>query len=89
MNICPPFRALVYAMFIPSYDEWVRDYQTEEKVKAGSNDLFISVYLPYCDTFVTDNGSRRSPCERSRLPPVSRTKVLSYEDFCARFLVTA
>jgi hypothetical protein len=89
MNICPPFRALVYAMFIPWYDEWIRDYQTGEKVKAGSNDLFMSVYLPYCDTFVTDDGDQEKSLRAVATAAGLETKVLSYEDFCARFLVTA
>jgi hypothetical protein len=88
MSVCPPFRALVYAMFIPWYHEWIRDYQTGERLKAGTNDLFMSVYLPYCDTFVTDDDDQERSLQAAATAAGLETKVLSYNDFCASFLVT-
>jgi len=87
MSVCPPFRALVYAMFIPWYNTAVRDYLAGEKLSAGSNDLFMSVYLPYCDWFVT-NDSGQEKCLREVAAVTGlETEVLSYDDFCDRFLV--
>jgi hypothetical protein len=61
MRACPPFRSLVYATFVPWFNNMVRDYVAGQKLNAGSNDLFMSVYLPYCDWFVTDDpGQERS-----------------------------
>jgi hypothetical protein len=61
MRVCPPFRSLVYAMFVPWYSNAVRDYHAGEKLNAGFNDLFMSVYLPYCDQFVTaDAGQEKA-----------------------------
>ncbi len=87
MSVCPPFRALVYAMFVPWYDEGVRDYQTGEKLKAGTNDLFMSVYLPYCDTFVTGDGDQEKSLRAVATAAGLETKILSYDDFCASFSV--
>ena len=36
MAVCPPFRALIYARFMPWYNTAVRDYLAGEKLNAGS-----------------------------------------------------
>ena len=52
-DACPPFRALIYAMLMSWYDLGVCDPHVGERFKAGGNNLFMSIYLPYCDKFVT------------------------------------
>jgi hypothetical protein len=80
---CPPFLALVYAVFLPWYNNAVRDPKTGERVIAGSNDLYMSVYLPYVDIFVTDDEDQEKALrEVARLAKLE-TKVLSYDDFAA------
>lgn len=90
MDVCPPFRALIYAMLMSWYDLGVRDPHIGEKFKAGRNDLFMSVYLPYCDMFVTDEKYReQEKCLREVVALAGlETRVLSYDDFCNSFLVT-
>jgi hypothetical protein len=91
METCPPFRALIYAMLMSWYDLGVRDPHVGEKFKAGGNDLFMSIYLPYCDKFVTAEKNReQEKCLREVASVVGlETEVLSYDDFCDSFLVTA
>jgi hypothetical protein len=80
---CPPFLALIYAAFLPWYNNAVRDPNTGEKVLAHSNDLYMSVYLPYVDMFVTDDAdSEKALREVARLAKLE-TQILSYKDFCA------
>jgi len=51
---CPPFRALLLAICVAQYDLVIReDYGT--KPSSHRNDLFMAVYLPYCDEFVSDD----------------------------------
>jgi hypothetical protein len=90
MRVCPPFRSLIYAMFIPWYNTAVRDYPAGEKLSAGSNDLFMSVYLPYCDKFVTaEKKGQQEKCLREIVAVAGlQTEVLSYDDFCQSLLVT-
>ena len=38
MHVCPPFRSLIYAMFIPWYNTAVRDYFAGQTFDAGIND---------------------------------------------------
>jgi len=85
---CPPFLALIYAKFLPWYNNAVRNPNTGERVIAGSNDLYMSVYLPYVDMFVTDDEDQeRALREVARLAKLE-TKVLSYKDFCATLPVS-
>jgi hypothetical protein len=90
MDVCPPFRSLVYARFIPWYNRAVRDYSAGERLSAGSNDLFMSVYLPYCDQFVTAEKNReQEKCLREVAAVAGLdTEILSYDDFFEGFLVT-
>ena len=85
---CPPFLALIYAVFLPWYNNAVRDPNTGERVIAGSNDLYMSVYLPYVDMFVTDDQDQEKALrEVARLAKLE-TKILSYDDFCATLPVS-
>ncbi len=90
MNVCPPFRALLYGMQLSWYDLSVRDRRVGQKFQAGRNDMFMSVYLPYCDQFVTaEEKGEQEKCLREIVKLAGlETQVLSYDDFCNRFLVT-
>lgn len=85
---CPPFRSLIYAMVMSWYDLGVRD-AAGEKFKAGGNDQFMSVYLPYCHKFVTaEKNGEQEKCLREIVTLAGlKTEVLSYDDFCDSFLV--
>ncbi|MFZ0320765.1 MAG: hypothetical protein WAL56_16690 [Candidatus Sulfotelmatobacter sp.] len=91
MNACPPFRALVYAKFIPWYNTAVREYSVGDELSAGANDLYMSVYLPYCDMFITGEkyGEQEKCLREVAVAAGLETKVLSYDDFCDNFLVAA
>jgi hypothetical protein len=91
MEACPPFRALVYAMIMSWYDLGVRDPHVGEKFKAGGNDLFMSIYLPYCDIFVTaeKNGEQEKCLREVAFLAGLEMGILSYDAFCDSFLVTA
>lgn len=86
---CPPFLSLIYAVFaVPWYNNAARDPSTGERVIAGSNDLYMSVYLPYVDMFVTDDTDQEKALrEVARLAKLE-TKILSYDDFCATLPVS-
>jgi hypothetical protein len=89
MGVCPPFRALIYGMLMSWYDLAVRDRHAGEKFKAGRNDMFMSVYLRYCDKFVTteQNGEQEKCLREVAIVAGLQTETLSYDDFCESFLV--
>jgi hypothetical protein len=83
VDSCPPFLSLIYAEFVPWYNNAVRDPKTGERVIAHSNDLYMSVYLPYVDLFVTDDTDAEKALHEVARLAKSETKILSYDDFCA------
>ncbi|MHB1938584.1 MAG: hypothetical protein ACYCOR_18685 [Acidobacteriaceae bacterium] len=89
VEACPPFRCAVYAILMAWYDRSLREYQGGERFLAGRNDLFMAVYLPYCNQFISaeENGQQgKCLAEVARLANVA-TLVRSYDDFCSGLLV--
>lgn len=50
---CPPFRALLAALMVAQFDRAITPDQPPRF--AGRNDLFMSVYLPYCHEFISND----------------------------------
>jgi len=85
-DACPPFGALMVALFVAQYDRCVRPQNAGPSLRAGRNDTFMAICLPYCEQFVT-NDARQLRCFKEvvsicKLPVV----VESYDDFRSRFL---
>ncbi len=53
-EVCPPIRALLMAIFVSVYHLSVREVGKRHP-EPQRNDMFMSVYLPYCDEFVSDD----------------------------------
>jgi hypothetical protein len=53
---------------------------------AGRNDLFMAVYLPYCDVFVTDDVGQQNALRAIAQEVGLGVKILSYPDFRAELL---
>lgn len=89
IDICPPFRAVLYALALTWYDRCIRP-PTEAKFSAGRNDQMMAVYLPYCDQFITaEKKGMQERClrESAEAANISVT-VRSYDDFCGSFWIT-
>jgi hypothetical protein len=91
MAACPPFRALIYAFLMRWYDRALKGEKPGEKYKAQCSDLFMASHLPYCDKFITaEKLGEQEKCLREIAAIAGlETQVLSYDDFCDSFLVTA
>jgi len=78
---CPPFRGLLCSLLMSWYNTSLRDGNLSEKFAAGRNDLFMAVYLPYCDVFVTRDAEQES-CLRELTAYIGvNTEVLSFDMF--------
>lgn len=78
---CPPFRALLCSLLMSWYNTSLRDGNTSEKFAAGRNDLFMAVYLPFCDVFVTRDAEQES-CLRELTKYIGvDTEVLAFDAF--------
>lgn len=91
MDCCPPFRAGVYANLLVWYHRSLRDLHGAEKFSAGGIDLFMAIYLPYCDQFITAETCREQERCLREVASVADLKmqVRSYDDFCNSMLVSA
>ncbi len=91
MSVCPPSRAIVYAILLSWYDRSLRDRHTGERFRCRRSDLFMAACLPYCDQFVTAevNGEQERCLREVASAANLNVEVRSYDDFCASFLVTA
>ena len=87
---CPPFRAVVYAFLLPWFDRALADRHKREKYTAGRIDLFMAIYLPYCDVFVSAEGKGMQAKCLSEIARVAKltTHVCSYDEFCNSLVVT-
>lgn len=85
MAKCPPFRAIAYAYLLTWFDRALGDRHKRERYTAGRVDMFIAIYLPYCDQFISaENHGMQERCLRE----VARAahllaEVRSYNDFCS------
>jgi len=88
MAVCPPFRGAVYAFLMMWYQDSLRDTDGEN-FRAGYYDLFMAVYLPYCQKFITAEVYREQEKCLKEIASVAQfpTIVQSYDDFCNDFLV--
>ncbi len=82
---CPPFRAFVHALELTWYDRCIRK-SDGERFDAGRNDQMMSIFLPYCDEFITaeefgmQEKCLRAIAESAGIP----VRILSYDAFRAR-----
>src|SRR5208282_182455 len=83
---CPPFRALIHALLMSYYNHSLRDRQIGEKLSAGRNDMLMSVCLPYCHKFVTNDGEQEKCLREVSAVADLGTEVVSYDAFCRSFL---
>jgi hypothetical protein len=87
---CPPFRAAVYGLLLAWYDRSLGDRHNREKFQAGRIDLFMAVYLPYCDQFITaeQRGEQERCLREVAFTADINTHVRSYDDFCSGLLLS-
>ena len=79
LQACPPCRALCIGQMLGVYSSSLRG--SKDGRPAGLADLLMSVYLPYCDQFVTnDPGQRNALTEVANCTGIS-CRVLLFDEF--------
>jgi hypothetical protein len=87
LDECPPFRCIMLAICLAQYERCIREPNSGPWLRAGRSDLFMSVYLPYCDQFITeDPAQQRCLAEIASMGKVD-VAVRSYGDFRTCLLV--
>lgn len=87
LDVCPPFRAVCYGLFGSWYD--VALAPVVYRKLAGRNDQMMSVYLPYCSRFVTQDRKQLERLRDIAAEAKLECEVLSCKDFSAGFEVVA
>lgn len=56
VDLCPPFRTILYAMILAQHDRVIAEKTDRERARlAGRVDAFSATFLPYCAIFVSDD----------------------------------
>jgi hypothetical protein len=80
LDVCPPFRAFNFAMHMSHYDRSVR-HEHGESFSSGCKDLFMAIYLPYCNRFVTADRMQEKCLREIASVSGLGTEVVFYDDF--------
>jgi hypothetical protein len=84
VDACPPFRALLTALCVAQHE---RSVQNPRQKSTGAFDLYASVYLPYCEQFVTADPIQREALLQVTCSAKLTAKVRSHADFRAALLL--
>jgi hypothetical protein len=85
LDVCPPFRAACYGLLGSWYD--VALAPLVYKKLAGRNDQMMSVYLPYCSRFVSQDKKQSERLGDIAAEAKVECEVVSYKTFCEGFEV--
>jgi hypothetical protein len=77
---CPPFHALLLAICVAQYNLAIRE-EDGTKPSSHRNDLFMAVYLPYCDEFVSDDRGQQTRLREVVSLCKLTTRVRWYREF--------
>jgi hypothetical protein len=84
---CSPFHAWMIALHSAQYDRCMRPRNAGPSLRSGRNDIIMSVCLPYCQQFVT-NDSGQLECYKEVVSICDlNVNVRSYEEFRNGFFV--
>ena len=77
---CPPFRAMLCGVMMSWFNTSLK-HQSGERLAAGRDDMFMAVYLPLCDLFVTrDKDQQKCLGELTQYADVG-TEVVYFDEF--------
>ena len=82
---CPPFQMMVLAAVMAQYKRAIVATPRKKK-RAGRVDLLMSVYLPYCRFFVTNDHDQEASLREMAEVANLDGEILSYDDFRGRLL---
>jgi hypothetical protein len=87
-NRCPPFLMMVMAAVKAQYERAIVKKPKGRK-RAGRLDLLMSIYLPYCRLFVTNDDDQETCLREMANVANLEAEILSYREFRSRLLGTA
>ena len=85
---CPPYHAIALGIDIAQYQYGIPRAQQEE-YDAGPFDLFMAIYLPYTDFFVTNDPGQTNALRAIAQEVGLSVRILNYDEFCKELLGTS
>jgi hypothetical protein len=86
---CPPFFALMIAMAHAQFEWTIRENQIKKSKRVSRVDLFCSIYLPYCDIYVTDDDEQRRCLIEIAAAAKLPVEIIPSADFNSRLMPLA
>lgn len=83
---CPPYHAMTLSMAIAHY-QYGLPRKDPAPYDTGPFDLFMSIYLPYCDFFVTDDPGQLNATRAIAKEVGMSVTVICYRDFADQLLM--
>lgn len=84
-EVCPPFRAVCYALMMAWYNFALKLQQPNEPDPPGRNDLLMAVYLPYCGRFVAKDWPQVRDLRQIAAQAEIACEVQSFKEFSEGF----
>lgn len=85
VDLCPPFRTILYAMVLAQHDRVIAEKTDHELTKlAGRVDVFSATFLPYCAIFVSDDRDQQRFLRKVVELTGATTEVLWFNTFLDR-----
>jgi hypothetical protein len=82
---CPPFLMMVLSAMMAQYKRAIIQNPKKRK-RAGRIDLLMSIYLPYCRLFVTNDEDQEACLREMAAVAHLDREILSYSEFSSRLL---
>jgi hypothetical protein len=89
LDACPPFNAALLSLCVAQFHRCIRHVRAKADYKAGRLDLFQAVYLPYCDSFITNDEGQRNSFAFVAAEGGLTTEVCRFAEFQRGWLVSA
>jgi hypothetical protein len=83
---CPPFLALMLGLAHAQFEWSIKGTQTSKRKRVGRLDLFSSIYLPYCDIYITDDDEQRRCLREIATTAEIPVEIVSLATFAARLM---
>jgi hypothetical protein len=83
---CPPFFCLLLGLVHAQFEWTIRGTQIKAKKRVSRIDLFSAIYLPYCDTYVTDDSEQHRCLSEIKTTAKLPVEIVSFTDFSQRLM---
>jgi len=86
---CPSFMALMLGLVHALFEWAIREKQVRKDKRVGRMDLFCSMYLPYCEVYITNDDEQRRCLIEIAAAANLTVEIISFDAFRKRLMPLA